>query len=326
MLPENSRNFREQQDVPATTHCIRNYAIALLGFILFTICWTSSFPETFINNDERLFYEALYTSDSERALAHFNRFIKKTSQKNFNYDMEYHPHDIQVYLKAIELKPVKTLGQISIAVLFVNEIDAQYTRPNGAEVAIKGKYKSNIEKIRRSLQLFSRVLSSLFHNKIAVTFDFHILKGSIIKKVKVTPYRKTGQISLSVNPGSITPYPSVLKHSVAKYDTFIIVLPTNQKGLSRSGLVRFGKKTPRGLIIIGSERILIPHTLIHEYFHIIEHTYNFRKPHLYEKRNQRKWPNWYKGEGQLSYYKKFVENIALPGGIKKMFLTVKDGR
>lgn len=281
----------------------------------------------YINELEEKFYSSLYNNELVKAQSFFDQFIKTTSPKSFNYKNEYSPGDIQIYLDAVKSYKQAGTKKINAAVLYIERVDFRYTNSKGEPRHVTGQFDGDIQKAEQSLQLFSKVISFYTENQVDMTFHPVFLKGTTLEKVKVIPYRETGQISLIASPLSIVPYPAFFYENAHKYDLFIIVIPSNQRGLSSAGLVSFknaaldSMSPKRGLIIISNERIMIPQTLVHEYLHIVESIFSVKEKHFYEEKNKKNWPSWYTGEGQLTYYKHFFKNIVLKNDFKKLLLV-----
>lgn len=279
-----------------------------------------SITNIYINDNEKLFYFYLYNNKIDDAEKVFKEFINTTPINKFNYEKEYSLNDFQHYKDSLTPKNIINNNPIKyvITVIWINEINTKYINSNGEEVIIRGVFNENINDYNNSLMLFSKVIEMFFKNNIKIEIKKEFLPDTIIKEVKTIKYRNSNQISLTISPSKIEPYPKYISKYLDYTDVFILVLPTEQKGLSSAGLVSYSysnKSYKKGTIVISKNRLLIPQTLIHEFIHVIEQKFKIPEKHFYEDFYKEKWPKWYKGEGQLTYYKNFIEKIILKQNI-----------
>jgi len=164
--------------------------------------------------------------------------------------------------------------------------------------------------------------------KILLEFETHFI-DSTIHEMYTKKYGNYQQNIIAME--SITPYPSqLLFYNINSFDTLLVVFPS--KKLPRSTTTSSIKipyipkeltaKVHREVIYIGDQRI-IPHTVIHELFHVFEHTFRIRPAHLFNKSKESQWPDWYQGEGQLFYYQQQFINKILTKNLKKLLFRTK---
>lgn len=114
---------------------------------------------------------------------------------------------------------------------------------------------------------------------------------------------------------SLSPYPyTYFEKTINNTDTYFIIYPFNKAigigGPTRVPIVPYTLKSPlKGMVQIADNgRIMTPEFFMHEFFHNVEARYRKIIPsykfisHVYKDGYKSKWPKWYKGEGELTYY------------------------
>lgn len=259
----------------------------------------------------------------------------------YNLGLKYYKTDLQKYRDYIQKEEIDFLygvfsyyreneSKISsaykhkILVIIFNELDSHWLEKNGTK-----RYSHNfhqdelIEKYDKALAFFSKEIFFLTKGKILPVYEFR----KVDSKVTEIEYRLfEGEIKVEAidvyQPvlATVTPHiGELIFENRNNYDTFIYVTPNEdtyvygtggKSGLNFIPYVLTGKL--RGYIMMGSSVMTSHRGLLHEFFHNVEgayrEDYNFIA-HTYKESYKKIWPKWYKGEGELFYYKYAFENI-----------------
>ncbi len=289
-------------------------ALRVLALVPLLFARTPS-ADPFPSNHERLFYEALHRQDAAQASDHFREILR--TPKKFQYLDEYHAADLRLYLDTLSCKTPRPDLTHSIAFVFVEEIDATFQQPHKGKtvpVHVRGRYsEAAAAAARPSVDLFSRFYACSPDFKIAFSPQYVRHQDIKLTEIRTVPFREKGQIALNLPVLANSEAKAFVKSRLDDFDLFVFVIPSEQKGLSTASLMTFkdaaGRSVRRGVVVIGTERIRVTQTLIHEVFHILEQASGNSAYHLYETKQKQNWPPWYFGGGQLTYYRGFLKAL-----------------
>lgn len=195
--------------------------------------------------------------------------------------------------------------------------------------------------VRQSLAVMRQLLWLYTEGKVHITVESTMLDTAVtsVGYMKWHSARDgNGKALESVDVyiadlNSLSPFPyEFFQRSESEVDTWIFIYPFGKTigigGPDDLPLVPYTLTTARrGIVSLGvADSQATPRWFLHEFFHNVEaqysDSYGFIQ-HVYKPSFRRHWPSWYKGEGELTYYRRAFQEVINPKGYEPLAFTRK---
>jgi len=268
-------------------------------------------------------------------------------KKHFNLKKLKYLKKVNLYWGKNKNRAAKAYQHKFLFIVF-KHINAHWIDKNGKKQHTKYSIKDSvISTYKPAYSQFKKIMFYLTRGKIHLNFKT-IIFPCTVRNIRYGKWRSAkganGKSLQEVDVYSpveqtITPDPGpVFYKNRNLYDSFVTVFPSKGiTGVCTGGMSSLSyspylqrSRVSRGRISMASTS-MGPNsagTLIHEFFHNVEGAYrkwNKWTSHVYGPLFRNYWPSWYRGEGELEYYKKFFNRIVFPNSIKRLnFRKKKD--
>jgi tetratricopeptide (TPR) repeat protein len=180
-----------------------------------------------------------------------------------------------------------------------------------------------IEEIQKQFDIFSKMIFYLSRGEVLPVLDIEMVDGTV---VDFGPRHWSGagveeKLFYTFDIETAVPHPGqIINEKRNSVDTFIYVVPNEEMPYVSYACKESGGDS-RGGLYLGTTAAARHISYVHEFFHNIEAAYDgvyhFVR-HVYLDAYNNFWPPWYKGEGELFYYKLAFDNVIFPAGIEKL--------
>jgi len=295
---------------------------------------------------EKEFYTAMYAHESNKIKEIYTNLQKVANLKTKNTKPKESDYLSQFTVLAEAgnfyannyLSLQKSAYKHKILLAPFKYVDATWKDKDGKIQTKKNTFnEKEVEDYKQLMDIFNQMLFYLSKGSILAEYTIELQESTITnfeytlwKSAKTSNGKSLQEVDI-LSPDLFTTKPfslSLFSNSINDYDTVAIVFPsegiTNICTGSKTNLpfvpYLLNSTASRGKIIMASES-MDPLVFLHEFFHTVEGTYtnDFAfTMHAYKNDFVSYWPTWYKGEGELPYYKAAFNTIIKPLGFDKL--------